>query len=410
MERLIIESHLAGKTQDQIAAQCHCGKTRVNTTIRLYKQTGNIPKAQNIGRPTKITPQIIEFVRIRTIQDCETTNLQIANEILRNYNIKISEMSIATLRRELKFNFSPPRHEQKLTPEHIRRRMDFCQKMLGQINVLSKIAFSDESRFVLGSDKKWRWLRRGEEQDGSTVANVKFPQAIMVFGVIGVGYKSKLLIVDSTINTERYIQNCEDVNFISELNALHGTMGWIFMQDGATCHTAEASMDYLEGSCDVIADWPANSPDLNPIEMLWSIMKKRVENRTALTKDELKAIVTEVWEEISQDLIDRLCLSFEYRLRLTIGMNGESISRDLNLTDDYKNYISTVNIEPWTPMEDQILLHQYHSHGHCWKLISRFLPDRTPSACKNRWMTVGRKKYKHFLNLKLGQIAPQFNA
>lgn len=407
MERLIIKHFQAHSTQEQIAKALNVSKKRVNNAIKEFRVTGEIPKARKIGRPPKITSNIKDFIKIRSIQNCTTTNEEMAKDIAKNFNVNLSESSVGNTRKQLKFNYAPPRHMQKLTPAHQQARIEFCQKMLGQLNVLESIAFSDESRFVLGSDKKWRWIRRGEEQEGSTVSSVKFPQSIMIFGVIGVGYKSRLLIVDSTINTQKYIENCEKVDFINELNALHGPLNWIYMQDGATCHTAAAAMDYLEDRCDVISDWPANSPDLNPIELLWAIMKARVENRQAISKDQLKQIVQQVWDELDQGLIDRLCKSFQERLRLTIEMNGCSISRQLNMLEGLNQYLTQENRLPWTPEEDDVLMHMVFLHGHSWKTVAKYFDNRSVIACKNRWYSQTRLNYKHFLCDRLGQIIPQ---
>ena len=74
----------------------------------------------------------------------------------------------------------------------------------------------------------------------------------------------------------------------------------IFIHDRAPCHRSKVVSDYLWKSKVEVLDWPRNSPDLNPIENLWSYMKNKVAEKQLFSAKELVAAIKEVWlKEIS---------------------------------------------------------------------------------------------------------------
>ena len=90
---------------------------------------------------------------------------------------------------------------------------------------------------------------------------------------------------------------------------LHGM--W-FQQDGATCHTARATIDLLKGEFDehfisrtVPVNWPPRSCDLTPLHyFLWSYVNALVYTDKLASIDALKNYIEPFIREIPAELLD----------------------------------------------------------------------------------------------------------
>jgi hypothetical protein len=151
----------------------------------------------------------------------------------------------------------------------------------------------------------------------------------MIFAVIGIVFKSDLLLIEGSVDTDQCIHNLDHLGLIEALNAKYGPFGWIFQCDGAHAHTSQEALAWLEESVDVIVDWPANSPDLSPIELLWTILKKLVKRINPENMEELKSAVIVTRALIPQATIDKLCQRFQTPLEFCLARGSESISNDL---------------------------------------------------------------------------------
>ena len=85
----------------------------------------------------------------------------------------------------------------------------------------------------------------------------------------------------------------------------------LFQQEGAHCHLARSTMAWFGGKGIIISPWLAQSPDLNPIELLSKIMKrkKRLEKQPCKNMEEPKEAIFQIWNSISSATTDSLVLS-----------------------------------------------------------------------------------------------------
>ena len=101
----------------------------------------------------------------------------------------------------------------------------------------------------------------------------------------------------------------------------------VLLQDGARIHTSKATKAHLaKRGVRCVENWPARSPDLNPIENLWAILQRKVAARGPADEAQLVKFVQAEWDKIPQRTVDRLVLSFHGRLQKVVKAKGGHIA------------------------------------------------------------------------------------
>ena len=95
------------------------------------------------------------------------------------------------------------------------------------------------------------------------------------------------------------------------------------MEDGAPAHLAATTKQwYTQHGVKLFGGWPGNSPDLNPIESLWSQMKQLQSKERATSAAGLKKIASKVWGKITPSYLKSLYESMPRRMKAVVDAQG----------------------------------------------------------------------------------------
>ncbi|GFU62445.1 DUF4817 domain-containing protein [Trichonephila clavipes] len=125
-----------------------------------------------------------------------------------------------------------------------------------------------------------------------------------------------------TVNGDRYRAMITNF-FIPELNN-HDVRELWFQQDGATCHTARATIDFLKDtlgdrliSCFRPVNWPPRSCDLTQLDyFMWSYVKSLVYADKPQTldhlEDNIRCVIADIWPQMLEKSHRKLDVRLDY--------------------------------------------------------------------------------------------------
>jgi hypothetical protein len=313
-------------------------------TVKVWKDRETVEDKSLSGRPTVLSPttkaQITKNLKEK-VGGSIRKSVKRLNESTR-YNRKVKKIGRNTVRRYIRRKYKPSKTPAKpvLSKKNIQDRLKFGDivKKAGYLETRSR--GHQKRSHILFTDETWLEVSPSintQNQRYYTEDRTSFPPVlrpnhglkVMVEGGFCAQGVTDLHLVDKgTVNANYYkdrilpiyIQSLEDRGLFPQTKKV------TFQQDGATPHTAKIVTTVLDTlSCEVWGKgvWPGNSPDLNPIENLWSILKDSAHRPPYPTpKAQLFKRFKEEWKKIPVPRLENIAQSFKTRVEEMLDAGG----------------------------------------------------------------------------------------
>lgn len=318
LRQKIIDCHKKGKGYRIISKELDLPLSTVGNIIRKFKNSehtvANLPRS---GRPRKLNDSNARWIGRKVKKNPFVTRGEIQSD-LKEAGIDVGKDTISrALNRTGLFSRSP-RKVPLLKPQHVKARLNYA-KTYGEKpqEFWDKVIWSDETKIELfGRNSATRvWRKDGSAYNNkNTIPTVKFGGgSIMVWGCFSSKGPGELEIIDGRMNGRMYREILEK-NLFKSADLLGHGRDFVFQDDNDPKHTAKLTKKWLQDKEIEVLSWPSQSPDLNPIENLWKLLKINVQKRNPSNIQQLKVFCTEEWHKISANVCKNHVCNYRKRL------------------------------------------------------------------------------------------------
>ena len=258
----------AGVAIREVAWHFQCHHSTIVRLNRRNADTGTVNDRPRMGQPRVTTAAQDQHIVLTHLHNRFQTSVQ-TSATVRGTRGYVSAITIRRRLREAGLRSRRPLIGHVITERHRTERLAWAETNIRRLREewRSRL-FSDESRFNLShADRRIRVWRRNNERyaDACIVQHNRYGGgSVHVWGGFSYHHRSPLHVFRQNVNANVYLEQVLDqivVPLFNTHNELH-----FFQQDNARPHTANITRDYLAQQHFHVLEWPANSPDMNPIE------------------------------------------------------------------------------------------------------------------------------------------------
>ena len=247
-----------------------------------------------------------------------------SSRILGEMDLNVCKKTICNvLSSSSNLQYSKMKSAPNLKQVHKDRRLQFAKKTMTWSNEWKSIIFSDEKKFNLDGPDGWAYYWRDLRKEPKIFSKRNFGGgSVMIWGAFSYNGKAEIHFMNGRYKSSDYLRMLEN-HLLPSADRIAGS-DWTFMQDNAAIHVSNESKKWFQDKNIDLLEWPACSPDLNPIENLWSSLARKVyqNNRHFESILELRSTIELEWQQLELSLLRKLIDSMPSRIFEVINKNG----------------------------------------------------------------------------------------
>lgn len=319
-----------GMRQVAIAELLHVGQTDVSRIWHRFLETGSLADRPGKGRRRKTTAAQDRYLNISAHRNPIDNATRLKQGLQAATGVRVSTQTVRNRLHEVGLRARRPLKATPLNRGRKGARVVWARNhSLWTRQQWGRTLFCDETRISLHPDNNdiRVWRGRAQRLHPNFIRERHYQQggSVMFWGGIMFGRRTPLVPIQGAMTGRKYRDDILEP--IVAPFAEHHAEEFTLMDDNARPHRHHVVNTFLDQHRIRRMEWPPYSPDLNCIENAWAILKRAINNRPnpPHTLQDVSQAAVEEWDNIQQEVLDRLIESMPHRVQRCLQMRGGPI-------------------------------------------------------------------------------------
>ena len=318
----IVALHNDSRSSRYIAKHLHVDRKSVSKWLKHHKLFGDVSSGSRSGRP-RCTDEAEDTLIASCAYEQPFTS---PRQIRRRLDFGASISTIDRRLQEAGLFGRVARHKRNYKPAEMRKRLSFANGYGNwKRRQWHQVIFADEKCFYGKGFCGRVWVRRpqGEALNPEyCVHKTAHPVKVNVWACFSAAGQGYMHIFNENLDGKLFARILKDNLEASCKELLPEGEQRYFLMDNAKTHNNDKAKEAIHLASCIGMDFPPYSPDLNPIENLWSILAREVEKVQCETVEELQDVIAAAWEDLDKDVLRKLARSMRKRCKAVIRAEG----------------------------------------------------------------------------------------